>query len=156
MEDKLIDLEDRRKVSYINQQLEAIGLEDERIGEDKVLSRVGIDTMAEFFKRKDEKALEIGEWISNNTQTTKDRAMFWSVMCEHFQNLLSADEDHLQDLFMKTLEKRDEESIVREALEEIDKWIFLADQFENFQMASMRDYLIESLEKKRRKYNNDD
>lgn len=137
---KIVDLNQKKTKLKIKDELEQIGLDMEMVNEyDKSsLRNISKDLMVEFFNQREEVSNQFNIWLNEQIKDQKDLTAIWSVVCEHFQNLLLPDINDIHDLFMSTKSIEDAEK----GEKDLEKWLTVAGELENFQLMSMKTYLV--------------
>lgn len=147
---KIVDLDQRKRNIEIDEQLESIGLDRDMISQYDAgsLKDVSAEFLVEFFKEREDVGYKFSEWVSENFNNTKELSLMASVLCEHFQHLLIPDLEELgmDDIVMG---RKSEDEIVR-MMKDLDNLIVLTSYLENFHMANMKEYLIESLQERKK------
>ena len=146
MDKKIVDLKQRKDNLYVEEQLENLGLDKDMAKEydSEIFKETSMGIMKDFFKEREEVYLKISKFIANEFKSPKESYLFWSVMSEHFQQLIMPDIDFFGELFLKIANQEE----AKEANDLLEYWTSVADEFERFQFANMKEYLKEGMEER--------
>lgn len=143
---KIVDLNKRRDKEKAEKLLLQIGLDLEIVKEydPKALKDISHEFIISFFKEREEVNEKFTSLLRQHFASEKDNIIFWSVMCEHFQNLLEPDMEEINALF---LNEKTQENYER-GLAKFEKWLAVSEKLESFHLSSMKTYLVESCKDK--------